>query len=500
MVRIPESDRDETGIDNKVERRLYMNNIDHKDKFLDTLGDKLGRFREEPPAGMFERIEQTLLAGGIVEDESEEPKAVVVPLWRRPLFRGVAVALAAACVALALVVTTGRQSVESLGGVEMVADNAAPAESNKEAAQEEEVIPEVASAQGAEEEASAVVAPTARERLAQRFTLAEKSSTNELAQNSPTTITTTEEQPQQGVATESLGEESGDRMAKEASRQGEVSGNDGSAVRQGGSGAASSAATLMAARNNNSSSRRSSKELEEYWRNVLGQESGKRGTSRPVELALYSANLGVNRGDVTQSNISHSQLLVEEHSQLGGGALLGPMMSQEKREATLKHWMPTTLGVTLSLPVNDWLSVESGLLYTSLISKGETSGAMSTYKRVREMEYVGIPLAVRLDVVDIGPLTIYGRLGVTGELSVGAEDRLYIDGALSQENSLVGFDRFTCSFDGAAGVNYSLWDRVGIYGEIGCSYHRAPENYPENYRTVHPLSLASRVGVRFSFD
>lgn len=488
------------------------------DKLMSELGDKLGRFREEPPEGMFERIEQTLLAGGII---AEEPKVVVVPLWRRPIFRGVAAALVAASICLAVIVTGGRQELEQMGDVvaqmvdiEAGGDNDSSVDEASEANEASESVVMEHSAEAVSDAGKggdmsliaraetpsgekAVVGGTLRGKMTEKMSaeVATTTSSVMLASSAVTTPKVTTEQ------VESV--EQADNSAVEvAQERGEV--DNSSAVESSDTSTKSSSrgesSLLESATRRHTTSRRNESELEEYWRSVMAADQSSKRTDRPMQIGLYTANMGVNQGDVKVNNISNSQLLVRENMQLDGSTYLSPMMVQQQVVDRLEHSMPVTIGVALSLPINDWLSVESGLLYTSLNSRGESNGTMSSYVRTRSMDYVGIPLAVRLDVVDIGDLTLYGRLGVTGEVCVAAKDKLYLDGSLNHSSKLKGFDRFTCSMDATAGVNYALWNNLGLFGEVGCTYWKAPDNYPENYRTLHPLRLTTRLGVRFDFN
>jgi hypothetical protein len=199
-------------------------------------------------------------------------------------------------------------------------------------------------------------------------------------------------------------------------------------------------------------------------------------------------------------NLAHSQMLVQEQHQLGGGSYMGPMMSSQRRTANLEHSMPVTLGVTVSYSLTDWLSVDSGILYTSLSSRGESEGAVSSYVCRRSMDYIGVPLALSAYFAEFDRFSLYGRLGITGELCISSNDAYYLDGNFNSQERLSNQGALSLSFDAAAGVTYALVGGLGLFGEVGCSYWNVPENYPENYRTLHPLSLTTRLGVRFTFN
>lgn len=470
-----------------------MNNIEN-DKFQRELGDKLGRFREEPPEGMFERIEQTLLAGGLAggaESPAEEPAKVIIPLWRRPLFRGVVASLAAASVCLAVILLGGRKELQELG-VEQVATSQRVENTGVEAVVEP--AEEIAVAEGQEAEVKAVPAS--------------------VVTSKPTLMAVAERQTGQVLAVSAVEQGGldgqmavGHEEQSASSEQGEVTEPRSASEQKAPQGQTATRksrssrerlADAVGSRKN--SNRRSDSELEEYWRGVLGEQEESRGGLKPLQVGIYTANLGFNRGDVQMDNVSNSQMLVKEQTELGGGSFLGPMMAQKEKVATLEHSMPVSVGVTVNYSLTDWLSLESGLLYTSYSSRGESAGMMSSYVRKRSMDYLGVPLNVRFDVVEYNGLTLYGSLGFTAELCVAAKDRLLLDGALNSVTTLTDFDRLTGSLNAVAGVNYNLFDNIGLFGEVGCSYWSVPDSYPENYRTIHPLSLATRLGLSYSFN
>lgn len=431
-----------------------MKDIDQK--YKTELGDKLGRFREEPPEGMFERIEESLVASGVVSREpAVEEVAPVLPLWRRPWFKGVAATLAAASVAIGLMVGLGDDveqmaSQQNPGNVFMAKSTLVGIENMTAAEQPEVVVAEV-------------VTPVQESVTSGNVEFVAMASLDEV-ESEPTLAQSTDEQEQTTSAT---------KTKKERKRV-----NVSSERRE----------------------RRSREELEDYWRSVIEEEPRDRGLEHPVQLALYTANMGLNRGDVQMDNLAHSQMLVQEQHQLGGGSYMGPMMSQQRRTTNLEHSMPVTLGVTVSYSLTDWLSVDSGLLYTSLSSRGESEGTVSSYVCRRSMNYLGIPLALSAYFAEFDRFALYGRIGLTGELCVASNDKFYIDGNFNSEEQLSNQGTASLSFDAAAGVTYALVGGLGLFGEVGCSYWSVPENYPENYRTLHPLSLTTRLGVRFTFN
>ncbi|MBO7300855.1 MAG: hypothetical protein J6U53_05580 [Tidjanibacter sp.] len=421
--------------------------IDKNDKYNSLLGDKLSGLREEPPAGMFDRIEQTLVAQGVVaEGVHSEPAGVVVPLWRRPLVRGVVATLAAAMVALAVLVNVREVAPQIVVEVAQMPTMASP--------EVGVAMPDVKTLARVERTVSAPVQSVLVEQ--QSVEIAPKMSTE-----SP-------ESEQRVMTSSTKGEKTRTHRTRTRRR---------------------------------SENRRSNAELEDFWRGVLAEQNTQRVSKMPTEIGLYAANVGFNRGHIEAENMASSSMVVQEKNQhTTSGKYLTPSFAAPRETKThLEHYMPITVGVTLSYSLGDWLSFDSGLLYTNLYSKSESTGVVSDYGVRRTMDYLGVPLALSASITNVGNLSLYGRLGGTAELCINAVDKTFLDGEMLKKSDL-DVPLLSYSLDAALGATYQIFGGVGLFGEVGCSYWITSEDYPENYRTVHPLSLSSRFGLRFTFN
>ena len=429
-------------------------NYDKNDRFAELLGDKLRGHMEEPPADMFDRIERTLAAAAPVKREP----AVVVPLWRRVWSRGVAVAMAAAVVAVAFVVTMRRSAPEEIAAM---GEQMAVVAEMQQAEGQQEVAPEVV-------QVAEAVAMKAAPRV----------NSPKLNVEVVAPVATLPEAEELAVVAPKEKEEGEAEVAKQSNR------------RERKKGATTTRRTTR---------RRDTAELEAYWREAMWDDSRFEAPEQRVTLALHATGTGM--GNMEMTHRTGSNLLVNEQSNIASGGYLGApqMVGKSPAAPKLEHFMPITVGITVNFSITDYLSVESGLLYTSLSSKGENKGSLSLYESWRKMNYLGVPLSLLLNVVDYGPLALYARLGATMEFNVDATDKVLLDGELMQTTNLeVPF--VTLSMDGAVGVNYNFAENLSLFGELGGSYWFAGVDYPENYRTVKPLTLSSRVGLRIAFN
>lgn len=427
------------------------------DKLTQEVGDKLRGFREEPPAGMFERIEQTLQASGVVKPattpavQSEPVK--VVPLWNRLWVKGVAATLAAASLAVALMVGLRENMPEEV----VVAQQMPPMEVP---------TPEIQATEAVEVEEVEMLAATIAPRVAKPMVAKVTMETMLIVEQVESEKQTTPEGDPNQTTTIS---KKNKNTKTTRSRQ-------------------------------RSSARRSDAELEEYWRSIFTEEPRKRSLAHPTQVGLYASNLGFDQGHINSNEVVNSSMLLTDNNQLAsGGNYLAPTLVQPKPKSHLEHFMPVTVGVTVSYALGDWISLDSGLLYTNLYSTSDASGTISDFGRRRTLDYLGVPLAMSVYFADFDRLSLYGRLGGTAELCISAKDKEYMDGVMTKKTKL-DVTPLTFSLDAAVGAGYALWGGFGLFGEVGCSYWMAPDDYPENYRTIHPLSLSIRAGVRFTFN
>ena len=455
---------------------------DKRDIFDQLLGDKLSEMREMPSEGLFDRIEATLAAMGQAtpaatqeaeQQEAEAPEVVeqqpkrVVPLWSRGWVRA-SVAVAAA---IALFV-----------GVVVVTDQSAP----------EEVVVAVAQPEQT----------TQPEQQPKVEIQGEQPSVEEwLAAAAPHNLLTSASQ-QLPASVKAAGESVVDEGEAESIKQmTEV-------VADNSKKSADAAKSTSVKRTKRKAQRKSNAEIEEYWRNVLGQEEfydeqqeGVRLLS-PTDVSLYATNVGFNQGHIQVNNLANSEMMINEMVASGNDATLSGtptfMKAPRKEVSELKHYMPVSVGLSASFALGEWLALESGLTYTNLYSKSDNSGKVSNYHYTQNLHYIGIPLAVNINLVDFGSLSIYGKAGSSIEFCVAAKKRQYIDGAINLVED-IATEGVQIGLNAAAGVNYRLVDNLGLFAEAGVGYWTATKPQPSSWRTDHPLGFSLMAGVRFAF-
>lgn len=156
----------------------------------------------------------------------------------------------------------------------------------------------------------------------------------------------------------------------------------------------------------------------------------------------------------------------------------------------LTHNMPLKTGVSLRIPLNEKLSLTTGLEYSLYSSTFRYSPEFTGQQKV---QYLGIPL--KLD------WTLFGNRWVDIYLGAGASVDLCTGAYLENKTSRLDLARDGLAFSllGAAGLQFNITDHLGLFLEPGISWTAgSPDRVLMTYRTVHPVIFNLSSGIRFS--
>ena len=176
---------------------------------------------------------------------------------------------------------------------------------------------------------------------------------------------------------------------------------------------------------------------------------------------------------------------------IGGGS---QMMRLRKERAgysdSYQHDMPVSFGVSARIMLSKRFSINTGLNYTLYSSMRERSYSSSevTERERQNVHYLGIPLRCDWLVVNRRYFTFYMGVGAQVDKCVYARvgnERLH-------END------FLFSLTGAAGLQYNITNKIGLYLEPDFSL-RLNEGTLETYRHEHFGVISARAGLRFNF-
>ena len=168
-----------------------------------------------------------------------------------------------------------------------------------------------------------------------------------------------------------------------------------------------------------------------------------------------------------------------------------------------EHRRPVRLPLSIDFPLNDVLSLESGITYSILQSTYTMSSGSRVSKETQSLGYLGIPLKLKGNLWDNDLLTFYASGGGMVEKCVRglAKTQVSVSGDSQGTSSKRSFDvkPLVWSLNASAGLQINLPGSFGIYAEPGVSYHFADNTVVKSIYTEHPFDFVLTFGARFSF-
>ncbi len=255
------------------------------------------------------------------------------------------------------------------------------------------------------------------------------------------------------------------------------------------------------------SARDTRKESEERWNRMVAAErmrERRKNRRSGVSAALYAANFGGGSSSQTVQGVARlnaSSFMVDEVVQRVENSNQ-IVLYTSSRTQKLKHRMPITTGLSVNVGVLPRLSIETGLTYSYLHSESEANGTWN-YAVKQKLHYLGIPLAIRYDLVDGGRFGLYASAGgavekcVSGIRTIKVSSEGSVSGAPEKEH--LGVKGVQPSIGAALGGELRFAERFGIYIEPGVGYYFENAKQPESYRTEHPCNFTLKAGLRISF-
>ena len=177
---------------------------------------------------------------------------------------------------------------------------------------------------------------------------------------------------------------------------------------------------------------------------------------------------------------------------IGGGSQMGMRLRKERAGYydSYQHDMPVSFGVSARIMLSRRFSINTGLnytLYSSMRERSYSSGKVTERER-QNVHYLGIPLRCDWLVVNRRYFTFYMGVGAQVDKCVYARVG---DERLHEKD-------FLFSLTGAAGLQYNITNKIGLYLEPDFSL-RLNEGTLETYRHDHFGVISARAGLRFNF-
>ncbi len=167
------------------------------------------------------------------------------------------------------------------------------------------------------------------------------------------------------------------------------------------------------------------------------------------------------------------------------------LIDYEERES---HNHPISFGLTVGYPINSWLSLSSGLVYTKLSSTFTTLMPNHQIQRHQKLHYIGVPLNLQAHLLQWHGFSLYLSAGAQADWNIKAESNT--DGI----NQVMDKDRMQWSIGGSLGLAYHIIPQLSLYAEPGIRHYIDNGSTINNYFKDKPTSFNLQLGLRFDLS
>lgn len=166
----------------------------------------------------------------------------------------------------------------------------------------------------------------------------------------------------------------------------------------------------------------------------------------------------------------------------------------------VSHLPPLSFSITGNFPLNKTWSVETGLMYTYMVSLFSKPGNIE-YSGKLMLHYFGVPVSVKATFYQSNRWSIYLSGGGSIEKGLFSNYRQqirYTDGTIKHTNVRSSIEGVQLSAHAATGLGYNINNRIQLFGEPRIVYY-FNNNQPMSARTENPFTVGLNGGVKINF-
>lgn len=221
-----------------------------------------------------------------------------------------------------------------------------------------------------------------------------------------------------------------------------------------------------------------------------------------IVLAAYMSG-GLNASSSTQRDAAMLAAVGSEGASWEGEPMMGIMLYNQGLPTHVRytHYMPIRAGVSVAWRFSKRVGVETGLIYSCLLSDYE-DGSESHYMAGQQtLHYIGVPLNLTCDIYAWRKLAVYGSVGGTAEYCVGGVQRTdYVLNNLREQTVVERISEHPWQFSAtlAAGVQYNCLPWLGVYLEPGATYRFRDKSSLQSIYKQRAFNFSLNLGVRFT--
>lgn len=166
----------------------------------------------------------------------------------------------------------------------------------------------------------------------------------------------------------------------------------------------------------------------------------------------------------------------------------------------IRHLPPVSFSIMTSFPLNKTWSIETGLMYTYMVSRFTRTGNI-TYRGKQELHYLGVPVNLKATLYQNKNWNVYVLGGGSiekGIFSLYRQEIEYSNNLTKHTNVRSGIDGVQFSAHTAVGFGYDMNSRIQVFGEPRIIYY-FNNNQPMSARTENPFIFGLNGGIKITF-
>ena len=165
----------------------------------------------------------------------------------------------------------------------------------------------------------------------------------------------------------------------------------------------------------------------------------------------------------------------------------------------LTHKQPISLGIGVGYALNNRWSLQSGLVYSLLLSEWSTTLEFHE-KSKQKLHFIGIPLSISYQIAEWNKLRFYATSGFMAEWNVAGNIKtFYKEDSLEPEKESIRMKKVQWSVNGRVGAIYPVIKFVNAFVEGGANYYFDNKSSIETIRSDKPFHVSLQAGLRFGF-
>jgi hypothetical protein len=223
--------------------------------------------------------------------------------------------------------------------------------------------------------------------------------------------------------------------------------------------------------------------------------------TRKWGFGMGMGGLTQNSGKVVNTYVLRGSNNLEDEELLAINAVSDQNLGKQPK-TNIKHKTPISFGLSISRTLNNRFSLQTGLVYSLLVSDWETQATAYNSKTRQTLHFAGVPLYLSYKIAEWNRFQIYASTGMQVQLNVagGLTVRRFSDELpISKSHINQRMKELQWSASAHAGVSYPLIPYISAFAEIGAAYYFNNGSEMKTIYSDKAFNINPQIGLRLNF-